>query len=92
MARIVFGSPFHSACISFEGHDEYWFKRVFTCLGALLMPEAGVDENLESTVDRLQYYREQSTLPALPENTIPNQITASLGRVKQRPELILSDS
>ena len=76
---------------SVEGDDAVSLKRIAACLFALYMPEAGVEENWESTIDRFRYYREQSLFPELPQETLPSRVTGAIVRVDQRPDFILDD-
>jgi hypothetical protein len=77
------------------GFDEIdFFKRFLTCAATCLMPVEGVNENLESTLDRLQFYLEEETLLSsrraqqTPVTTTP----AISGDVSVRPGLVLIDS
>ncbi len=88
----VFFGPGTRTSFTIEGVDEYWRKRLLASLAALLMPDEGVDDNLDSTMYRLQFYRDQAELPPPPPRHYPNKITSSLGRVTRRPDLVLSDS
>lgn len=67
-------------------------KRLLTCMAALIMPAEGVDENLESTRDILQFYREQAHYENTPSlEAVPTPLTAMVGEVKQRSPMVLVD-
>ena len=77
----------------YEGSfDDNSLKRIAACILALKMPEAGVDENLQSTLDRLNYYQELSSFPAIQEKAGLTKISGSLSQIRNRPGLVLSDS
>ena len=88
------GMPVTKAVTSsgFEGlWSEILAKRLLTCLATLLMPDEAVDENLESTLERLQYYLEASTLALMPVAQPIETFPAKLGDPKPSPELIVVD-
>ena len=67
-------------------------KRILTCLAALIMPEKGVDENLESALSILQFYREQAHYDDTPSlEAAPTQLTGVIGEVRERPPMVLAD-
>ena len=67
-------------------------KRILTCLAALIMPTEGVDENLESALDILQFYREQARYDDTPSlEAAPTQLTGVIGEVRERPPMVLAD-
>lgn len=72
--------------------DEYSLKRTFACFAAFLMPDEGVDENLESTYDRLRYYLELSSFPALSQSVEPAKFTGSVSGINPRPDFVIVDS
>ena len=77
---------------SFEGSfDEVLAKRILTCLATFRMPEEAVDENLESTIERLNYYREAKPIPVLPKAPELGPFVAKLGEAKPRPDFIVVD-
>jgi hypothetical protein len=71
--------------------DEYWLKRILACLGALAMPAEGVDEHLESTIDRFNYYEEMAALPPSPDRPELLEFTADFAGFKPRPEFIIPE-
>ena len=71
--------------------EEYQMKRAFACLGALAMPPEGLDEHLESTIDRFNYYKEMLALP--PPSTYRNLTsgTAEFAGFTPRQEFIVGE-
>ena len=72
--------------------DEYLWKRVITCLAAFLMPDSGVDDNFEATMERLHYYRDLDSKMALPARASRPQLVGKVGESRVRPDLVLSDA
>jgi hypothetical protein len=68
-------------------------KRFLTCLAACLMPPEGVDENFESSMDRLRFYTEEAALfdNRAEQSPMITTGTAISGEVKARPGLVLAD-
>ena len=89
--KAVVTSPGGQTSLSVYGDDNYSRKRIAACIVALIMPDAGVDDNLESSIDRFNYYADQLSLPALPENPVSIGIPSAIRWVKQRPDMVLSD-
>ena len=81
----------YNTSFGIEGNSEESIKRILTCLATFLMPREGVDENFEDTVERLKYYIEALSLPALTPKPSPNRIIGSINPVQNRPDLVLSD-
>ena len=67
------------------------FKRLLICFAAFLMPPEGVDENLESARDILQFYREQAHYNAPSLEASPTPLTGVIGEVRQRSPMVLVD-
>lgn len=69
-------------------------KRFLTCTATCLMPADGVDENLESTLDRLQFYLDEEALMSERQarQTVATITPAISGDVSVRPGLVLIDS
>ena len=68
-------------------------KRFITCAATCLMPAEGVDENLEATLDRLQFYLDEESLPSgrQARQTVVTTTPAISGDVSARPGLVLID-
>jgi hypothetical protein len=68
-------------------------KRFLTCAATCLMPAEGVDENLESTLDRLQFYLDEEMLLSRrqTQQTTATTTSAISGDVRVRPGLVLID-
>lgn len=71
--------------------EEYQLKRAYACLGALAMPQEGLDEHLESTIDRFNYYKEMLTLPAPSPNPGPPARIAEFAGFTSRPEFTIGE-
>lgn len=71
--------------------EEYMVKRFFACIGALLMPPEGLDEHIESTIDKLIYYKEQAALTPPRSDVEPVRIVADRARVVSRPEFVVGE-
>lgn len=69
---------------------ENHLKRVFACLGVFLMPAEGLDEHIESTVERCSYYESLAKLKP-PVVRKPAWITTKIDSVVPRPDLIISE-
>ena len=65
-------------------------KRVLVCMGALLMPAEGLDEHLEATIERFNYYKEMAALPAPVEHE-PRRAVVSYAGSAPRPEFEASE-
>lgn len=65
-------------------------KRLLTCLLAMYMPDRGIDENLESTLECWNFYVDQPTPPALPPSS-ENRIEAKFGGFVMRPGITLAE-
>jgi hypothetical protein len=66
-------------------------KRAFACLGALAMPQEGLDEHLESTVDRFNYYQEILALPTPSSRPATAATSAEFVGFTARPELTIGE-
>lgn len=78
----------------FASHDEpeeYQMKRAFACLGALAMPREGLDEHLESTIDRFNYYQEMLALSPASSSPAKAEATAEFVGFTARPELTIGE-
>lgn len=73
------------------GVDQYAQKRVAACLGALVMPADGVDEQYESTVERFNYFKELESLPPPPALPAPRIVAGTFKGYKQGPEFTLAE-
>jgi hypothetical protein len=82
--------PGGETSFNLSGHDELVVKRFLTCFCTLLMPDPGVDENLESVLEKMQFYKEQESFSPPPLRALPATISGPISRVKSRPEFILS--
>ena len=66
-------------------------KRAYACLGALAMPPEALDEHLESTLDRFNYYSEMLALPPPSTRSSPTPATAEFTGFTPRPEFIVGE-
>jgi hypothetical protein len=82
--------PGGETSFSMSGHDELVVKRFLTCVCTLLIPDAGVEENLESALEKMQFYREQESFSPPELRALSTTISGPISRVKPRPEFILS--
>ena len=73
------------------GVDEYSINRITACLRALEMPADGVDEQLESTVDRFNYYQELADLPPPPPQREAVTFLGEVVGVKPGPEFVIAE-
>ena len=66
-------------------------KRAYACLGALAMPREGLDEHLESTIDRFNYYKEMLAVPAAASYPSVPATTAEFAGFTPRPEFTIAE-
>ena len=71
--------------------EEYRIKRFFACIGALLMPREGLDEHIESTIDRLNYYKGLAALPTPSSDPDPARFTAKFAGYAPRADFIIGE-
>ena len=83
----------HAVTVLTTGSDpeEYRLTRFLACIFALLMPREGLDEHLESTIDRLNYYKELAALPPPPSNPEPTRFTARFAGYTPRADFIVGE-
>jgi hypothetical protein len=91
LCEVLFTPAAISLHIANTDPEEYWWKRAYACIGALVMPLEGLDEHLESTIDRFNYYKEMAALPPPASNPDPVQCTAGFTGFTQRPEFIVGE-
>ena len=80
-----------SLLTSHDEPEEYQWKRAYACLGALAMPREGLDEQLESTIDRFHYYKEMLALPPPSPYSATAPVTAEFVGFTSRPEFIIGE-
>ena len=71
--------------------EEYQLKRACACLGVIAMPLQGLDEHLESTIDRFNYYTELAALRLPSSQPDPVRLPAEFAGFTPRPEFTIGE-
>ena len=70
-------------------------KRIYLCLGALIMPSQGLDEHLDSTWHLLDYYRDLEALQMDKFKSAlvakPTSISAEFAGFTPRPDFVVGE-